>query len=110
MLLCKWHALAVCSSAQRLKLLSRQPLPYVRKMTIVNQVQRPDERVQIVDEANNLTGAATRAEMRAKNLIHRCSFIMVFNKQVIPLHYLTKTNGLKEYSTSYSTSGVHIIN
>jgi len=47
-----------------------------------NAVQKPEELVQIVDEQNQAVGKATRAEMRAKNLIHRCSFTIVENRQV----------------------------
>lgn len=47
-----------------------------------NTVQMPQELVQIVDEDNNATGKATRAQMRAENLIHRCSFTIVQNSEV----------------------------
>ena len=36
-----------------------------------NAVQNPAELVCVVDEHNRVTGSATRAEMRARNLIHR---------------------------------------
>lgn len=39
------------------------------------------EIVQIVDEENNETGTVTRGEMREKNLIHRATYILVFNKK-----------------------------
>ncbi len=51
-------------------------------MTIPNAVQKPNELVQIVDEDNNEVGKATRAEMRAGNLIHRCSYAIVENAKV----------------------------
>ena len=51
-------------------------------MPAANAVQRPKELVQIVDEDNKALGKATRAEMRAGNLIHRCSFAVVENSQV----------------------------
>src|SRR5262245_51895379 len=38
-----------------------------------------DESVVIVDEHNQVVGAATRREMRAKRLIHRSTYILVFN-------------------------------
>ena len=63
-------------------------------------VQQPLERVVIVDADNNVAGSATRAEMRARNLIHRSSFIFVHNsagqlfvqrrvawKETYPSHY-----------------------
>jgi 8-oxo-dGTP pyrophosphatase MutT (NUDIX family) len=38
-----------------------------------------DEVVAIVDEHNNVVGAAPRREMRAKRLPHRSTYILVFN-------------------------------
>ncbi len=40
-----------------------------------------DEIVAIVDERNNVVGTATRREMRAKRLLHRSTYILVFNSQ-----------------------------
>ena len=40
-----------------------------------------DEIVAIVDEDNNVVGAAPRREMRAKRLPHRSTYILVFNSQ-----------------------------
>jgi isopentenyldiphosphate isomerase len=40
-----------------------------------------DEIVAIVDEHNTVIGAASRREMRAKNLPHRSTYILVFNSQ-----------------------------
>ena len=40
-----------------------------------------DELVEIVDRENNSLGAVTRAIMRQQNLIHRASYILVFNRQ-----------------------------
>ncbi len=37
------------------------------------------EIVTIVDHSNRAIGEASRQEMRANNLIHRASFILVFN-------------------------------
>ena len=51
-------------------------------MPTANCVQKPEELVQIVDEDNQAVGKATRAEMRTRNLIHRCSFVLVENTQV----------------------------
>lgn len=63
-------------------------------------VQQPLERVVIVDADNRVVGATTRAEMRARNLIHRASFTFVHNsagqlfvqrrvawKETYPSHY-----------------------
>ncbi|MGH7962686.1 MAG: NUDIX hydrolase, partial [Candidatus Binatia bacterium] len=38
-----------------------------------------DEIVTIVDEHNNVVGTAPRREMRAQNLPHRSTYILVFN-------------------------------
>jgi isopentenyldiphosphate isomerase len=38
-----------------------------------------DESVVIVDDHNRVVGAAARREVRAKRLIHRCAYILVFN-------------------------------
>ena len=38
-----------------------------------------DESAVIADEHNQVVGAATRREVRAKKLIHRSTYILVFN-------------------------------
>lgn len=38
-----------------------------------------DERVAIVDERNRVVGEASRREMRAGNLIHRATYVLVFD-------------------------------
>jgi len=40
-----------------------------------------DEIVAVVDEDNNVVGAAPRREMRAKRLPHRSTYILVFNSR-----------------------------
>ena len=40
-----------------------------------------DEIVVIVDEHNNVVGAAPRREMRGQRLPHRSTYILVFNSQ-----------------------------
>lgn len=40
-----------------------------------------NETVVVVDRDNNITGSATRRQMRAERLPHRCSYILVFNSQ-----------------------------
>lgn len=48
----------------------------------VNSPHPPnDELVAIVDINNNFTGQATRQEMRRLNLIHRATYILVFNNR-----------------------------
>ena len=41
-----------------------------------------DEIVTIVDEHNNVVGAAPRREMRAQRLPHRSTYVLVFNAQL----------------------------
>ncbi len=40
-----------------------------------------DELVAIVDPDNTVTGSATRARMRAENLLHRATYIFVFDAE-----------------------------
>ncbi|WP_051309261.1 NUDIX hydrolase YfcD [Desulfogranum japonicum] len=40
-----------------------------------------NELIQIVDRSNKPIGSAMRGEMREKNLIHRATYILVFNNQ-----------------------------
>lgn len=40
-----------------------------------------DEIVAIVDDGNNVVGSAARREMRAQQLPHRATYILVFNSQ-----------------------------
>jgi isopentenyldiphosphate isomerase len=78
-----------------------------------------DEIVAIVDERNNVVGAAPRREMRAKNLPHRSTYILVFNargelyvqkrtmtKDVFPGYYDPATGGVVLAGESYEQSAV----
>ena len=56
--------------------------PPARHMAFVNTVQKPQEQVSIVDKHNKVVGGATRKQMREQNLMHRASFVLIFNKQV----------------------------
>ncbi len=44
-------------------------------------VNPADEIVAIVDEDNNVVGSAARREMRARRLLHRSTYILVFNSR-----------------------------
>jgi 8-oxo-dGTP pyrophosphatase MutT (NUDIX family) len=46
---------------------------------VVNPDASPHEEVVIVDEQNNVSGSAPRAVMRREGLIHRATYILVFN-------------------------------
>lgn len=41
----------------------------------------PDELVDIVNEADEVVGSATRAAMRARKLRHRAVYVLVFNRR-----------------------------
>src|SRR5437667_2569995 len=73
-----------------------------------------DEIVVIVDEHNNVVGAAPRREMRVKRLPHRSTYILVFNSQgelyvqkrtmtkdVFPGYYDPATGGVVLAGESY---------
>ena len=73
-----------------------------------------DEIVVIVDEDNNVVGAAPRRETRAKRLPHRSTYILVFNSQgelyvqkrtttkdVFPGYYDPATGGVVLAGESY---------
>src|SRR5580692_2492032 len=40
-----------------------------------------EELVDVLDRSGRVVGVATRAEMRARHLPHRCVYILVFNRQ-----------------------------
>ena len=76
-----------------------------------------DEIVTIVDEQNNVVGAAPRREMRARRLPHRSTYILVFNtsgdlyvhkrtmtKDVYPGHYDIAAGGVVLDGESYEVS------
>src|SRR5215510_3946872 len=78
-----------------------------------------DEIVVIVDEDNNVVGAAPRREMRAQRLPHRSTYILVFNaqgelyvqkrtmtKDVFPGYFDPATGGVVLAGESYVESAV----
>ena len=78
-----------------------------------------DEIVAIVDAQNNVVGAAPRREMRANRLIHRSTYILVFNpegalyvqkrtmmKDVFPGYYDPATGGVVLAGESYEDSAI----
>ena len=75
------------------------------------------EPVAIVDRDNRVVGSAPRHEMRARNLIHRATYIMVLNrrgelfvqlrtrtKDIYPGHYDVATGGVVLAGESYEES------
>jgi len=78
-----------------------------------------DEIVTIVDEHNKVLGAVPRREMRAKNLPHRSTYILVFNaqgelyvqkrtmtKDVFPGYYDSAAGGVVLAGESYEQGAV----
>ena len=78
-----------------------------------------DEIVAIVDARNTVIGAAPRWEMRARNLLHRSTYILVFNSQgqiyvqkrtmskdVFPGYYDPATGGVVLAGESYEQGAV----
>jgi len=78
-----------------------------------------DEVVTIVDEYNTVVGSAPRREMRARNLPHRSTYILVFNargelyvqkrtlsKDVFPGYYDPATGGVVLAGESYEQGAV----
>jgi isopentenyldiphosphate isomerase len=76
-----------------------------------------DEIVAIVDQHNNVIGAIPRREMRAKRLLHRSTYILVFNarselyvqrrtmaKDVFPGYFDPATGGVVLAGESYEES------
>ena len=84
---------------------------------MTNAVQNPSELVCIVDEANQVVGSATRREMRAENLIHRCSYCLIFDddgklfvqkrvdfKETYPSFYDPAPGGVVGHGESYEVN------
>lgn len=78
-----------------------------------------DEIVALVDEHNNVIGSVPRREMRAKRLLHRSTYILVFNSQgeiyvqkrtmtkdVFPGYFDPATGGVVLAGESYEVSAV----
>jgi len=74
----------------------------------------PEERVAVVDEQDRVVGSATREEMRRRCLIHRASYVLVFNshdelflhrrtqtKDVYPGHYDVAAGGVVLHGETY---------
>lgn len=78
-----------------------------------------DEVVTIVDEQNNVVGAIPRAEMRARRLPHRATYILVFNprrelyvqkrthtKDVFPGYYDVAAGGVVLAGENYEEGAI----
>jgi len=78
-----------------------------------------EEYVYWVDENDNVLGKVTRKEMRAKKLLHRSVFIIVFNtkgdilihrrtatKDIFPNYYAIFVGGTLTYGESYEQGAI----
>ena len=85
--------------------------------TPINTVNPGREEVAIVDERNREIGRTGRAEMRAGRLIHRASYVLVFNsggklfvqrrtmtKDIYPGYYDVAAGGVVQAGESYEES------
>ncbi|HLA92753.1 MAG TPA: NUDIX domain-containing protein [Actinomycetota bacterium] len=51
-----------------------------------------EELVDVVDEADEVVGSVSRREMRARNLLHRCTYVFVLNTaEELYVHRRTET-------------------
>jgi 8-oxo-dGTP pyrophosphatase MutT (NUDIX family) len=75
-----------------------------------------DELVDVVDEANEVVGSVSRRELRARNLLHRCTYVFVISpagelyvhlrtdtKDVYPGFYDVCAGGVNAAGESYET-------
>ena len=62
-----------------------------------------DELVDVVDEADQVTGQVSRAEMRSRNLRHRAAYVLVFNDRGQCLAGVRLDAGLKRGVAQMST-------
>ncbi|KAK9811617.1 hypothetical protein WJX72_007029 [[Myrmecia] bisecta] len=89
---------------------------------IAEKVQKPDELVQLVNNQNVVVGTAPRRQMRAENLLHRCSFVLVYNgkgqlyvqkrvafKETYPSFYDPAPGGVVGAGESYEESAMREI-
>jgi isopentenyldiphosphate isomerase len=78
-----------------------------------------DEWVDVIDDAGQTIGTATRREMRAQRLMHRCVYILVLNrrgeifihqrtatKDVFPSHWDVAVGGVLAAGESFDTGAV----
>jgi isopentenyldiphosphate isomerase len=78
-----------------------------------------DEMVTIVNEHNNVVGAVSRRQMRVKRLLHRATYVMVFNtrgelyvhrrtpkKDVFPGYYDVAAGGVVLAGESYEEGAI----
>jgi isopentenyldiphosphate isomerase len=66
-----------------------------------------DELVDITDATGTVIGTATRREMRARNLPHRCTYVLVFNRRGdLFVHQRTATKDVNPSFWDVAAGGV----
>ena len=66
-----------------------------------------DELVDVTDDAGTVIGVATRREMRARNLPHRCTYVLVFNRRGdLFVHQRTATKDVNPSFWDVAAGGV----
>ncbi len=69
-------------------------------MVEVEKIDDSVEIVQVVDIDDNEVGSAPRSEVRKKNLIHRCSYIFLFNSEFKLYVHKSKKNNIFHFFIS----------
>ena len=65
-----------------------------------------DELVDVVDERNEVVGPVSRRELRAENLLHRCTNVFVLNLSGDPyVHRRTDTKDVYPGTTTSARAG-----
>src|SRR5438477_357932 len=66
-----------------------------------------DELVDVTDATGTVIGTATRREMRARNLPHRCTYVLVFNRRGdLFVHQRTATKDVNPSFWDVAAGGV----
>ncbi len=66
-----------------------------------------DELVDVIDDAGNTIAVVTRAQMRAKRLPHRCTYVLVFNARgELFIHLRTATKDVYPSHWDVAIGGV----
>ncbi len=70
-------------------------------------MQPGDELVDVIDDQGRTVGTVTRREMRARRLPHRCTYILVFNRQgELFIHLRTPTKDVYPSHWDVAVGGV----
>jgi isopentenyldiphosphate isomerase len=70
-------------------------------------MQPGDELVDVIDEQGRTVGTVTRREMRGRRLPHRCTYVLVFNRQgELFIHLRTPTKDVYPSHWDVAVGGV----